>query len=73
VNPGTNVWGGFRVSPDGAYFYATDYRNDQVLVFDGAKLAFGRDALLTAIGAPYYPYTIDVGAAAPPRRPATAK
>lgn len=67
VHPSSDFWGGFRLSPDGAYFYATDYINDQVLVFDAAKLSYGRDALLTAIRAPYYPYAIDVSPGAPPR------
>ncbi len=63
-----DLWGGFRLSPDGAYFYTTDTINDQVLVFDASRLSYGRDALLTAIRAPYYPYAIDVSPAAPPQR-----
>ena len=73
VAPSKNWWGGFRVSPDGAYFYATDYINDQILVFDANKLSYGRDALLTAIRAPYYPYTIDVSPTVPPRQAALRK
>ncbi len=73
INQSGDFWGGFKVSPDGAYFYATDYINDQVLVFDAAKLSYGRDALLTAIRAPYYPYTIDVSPSTPPALRATVK
>jgi hypothetical protein len=73
VSQSNDFWGGFRLSPDGAYFYTTDYINDQILVYDAAKLSYGRDALLTAIRAPYYPYTIDVSPTAPPRLRATLR
>jgi hypothetical protein len=68
VNPASKSLGGFIVSPDGAYMYLTDYLNDQVLVWDTSKLPLGKDPLLTAIRAPYYPYTIDVSPVAPPMR-----
>ena len=69
VNQSADFWGAFGLSPDGTYFYATDPINDQVLVFDASRLMYGRDALLTAIRVPYYPYTLGVSPAAPPQRP----
>ena len=68
VSQSNDFWGGFTISPDGAYFYATDPINDQVLVFDASRLPYGKDALLTAIRAPYYPYTMDVSPVAPPQK-----
>jgi len=68
VSQSKDVWGAFALSPDGSYFYATDTINDQVLVFDASRLSYGRDALVTAVRAPYYPYAIDVSSTAPPQR-----
>ena len=65
LNPTNQFLAGFVVSPDGAYLYLTDFVNDQVLVWDTSKLTLGKDPLLTAIRAPYYPYTIDVSPVAP--------
>jgi len=42
--------------------------NDRVLVWDTSKLPLGKDPMITAIRAPYYPYAIDVSPVGPPKR-----
>ncbi len=59
----------FAFSSDGAWLYAADSVNDQVTVLDPAKVSSGKDAVVTTIRAPAYPYLLAVSPVAPPTRP----
>ncbi len=61
----------FAFSADGAWLYVADGVNDLIAVLDPAKLPSGKDALVTTIRSPYYPYALAVSPVPPPSRQAT--
>ena len=61
----------FGFSPDGRWLYASDPVNDLIAVLDPAKLAGGKDAVVTTIRASYGPFRLAVSPVPPPNRLAT--